>query len=263
MEEEKIIQNMEFIENKEFSINTPKLSSSKPIDLNVIEKEEGNSAESNLEDEESLRYDTIYKPVLVDSHNIKTKEQINQNFCRKSSTISTAVSLSENGFDTLTPKKSSINLNEANKSPSQMFFGRNRFYSSPISDYFEGTGDYLKGLYPQKNNYQKSHNYLRKEKVLRDHYSSFDFENLNMEEPKNLDKTSLKLSFDIDLTNPNPLNLPIIPKTSFTNLSYHYNLNQNSGKFDNFPIGCYGYYSVDCKSKNINNYNIILLINSA
>ena len=257
MKEEKIIQNIEFIEKKEFLVNSPKSSYPKPkIDLNVFEKEEGDSTEINLEEEESLRYDRIYKPVLLDSQNIKHKEQNNPIFNRKSSTISTAVSLSENGFDTLTPKKSSITLNEINESPSKSFFGRNRYYSSPISDYFEGIDDYIKGLYPQKNNYQKSHNYLLKEKVFKEDYSSFELINSKKEEKKNSDKISPKLSYDINFINQKPINPPINPKNSSTNFSYHYNLNQNCGKFDNIPICYYGYYSVECKSKNI---NIIIL----
>ena len=256
MKEKKTVQTMEFIEDNKFSLKPPKFNSSKPkIDLKSIEKEEGNSAENNLEDEESLRYDTTYKPVLFDSQNIRPKENNKQNFYRKSSTISTAVSLSENGFDPLTPKKRNISINETNETTSQIFFGRNRFYSSPISDYFEGTDDYLKGLYPQKNNYQKSHNYLQKEQFLREHYFSFDFVNTNIEESKISGKTSPKLSYDIN-TNTNLINSPINPKYISTYVSYHYNLNQNCGKFDNFPISCYGYYSVDCKSKNI---NIIIL----
>ena len=257
MKEKKTVQTIEFIENNELSLDSQKVYSSKlKKDLNDIEKEEGNSAESNLEDEESLRYDTTYKPVLVDFQNIKPKEQNNQNFCRKSSTISTAVSLSENGFDTLTPKKSNLSINEKSESPSQIFFGRNRFYSSPISEYFEGTDDYLKLLFPQKNNYKKSHNYLKKQLFLREHYSSFDLVNTNIEESNISDKTSPKLSFDINITNPNLINSPINTKNYSTNLSYHYNLNQNFGKFDNLPICYYGYYSVDCKSKYI---NIIIL----
>ena len=79
------------------------------------------------------------------------------------------------------------------------FFGRNRFYSPPISDYFEGTDDYLKGLFPQKNNYQKSNNYLQKELFLRDHYSSFDLVNTNIEESNISGKNSPKLSLDINI----------------------------------------------------------------
>lgn len=250
MKEEKTIQKLENIVKDEFSLNTQHVCSSKSkIDSKFIEKEEGNSAENNLEDEETLRYDTSYKPILVDSQIINFKEQNNQNFYRKSSTISTAVSLSENGFDNFTPKKSNITINETIESPFKMLFGRNRFYSSPISDYFEGTDDYFKELYPQKNNYQKSHNYLQKEKVLREHYSSFDLENSNIEESKNYYKVFPKLSFDINLKDSNPINSQINPKNSSLNLSYHYNLNKKCGKFDNFPTFFYGYYSVDCKSK--------------
>ena len=251
MEEEKAIQKEGNIENFEFSLNVQKIGSSKKkIILNDIEKGEGNSVESNLEVEESLRYDTTYKPVSLDSQNINPKEQNKQNFCRKSSTISTAASLSENRLDTYTPKKSSITMFEKIESPSQMFFGRNRLYSSPICDYYDGADEYFKELYPQEINYEKSHNYLPKEKVLKAHYSSFDLLNQNFEKPKNFDKTFPKLSFDMNYKSFNPA---VNRKNSSTNFSYHCNLNKKCRNFDNHSKYFYGYCSVDCKSKNINN----------
>ena len=116
--------------------------------------EEGNLPENNLEEEESLG-------------------QNNQNLIRKSSTISTT--LSENGLDIFNPKRCDIDSNDNIEYSSQIFFGRNRFYSTPISDYFEGIDNYLKGLNPEKNNYQKTNNYLKKEKFFsKKHFASVD-----------------------------------------------------------------------------------------
>lgn len=56
------------------------------LDLDLIQKSE----ENFLEEEESLKYDTTYKPVLVDY--------------KKTSTLSTAVSLTENGFEVFQKK---------------------------------------------------------------------------------------------------------------------------------------------------------------
>ena len=240
MEDEKKMENSELvIENKEL-LKTPETKTSElKIDLNLIGKEEEKIIENNLEEEESLRYDKNYKPLPTDFPNIKQKEQnTNGNFYRKSSTISTTVSVSENGFDALTPKKSDINLNinENNDSSSHIFFGRNRFYSTPIYDYYDGIEDYFKKLNPEKNDYQKSNNYLKKETFFRGRLGSFDLINSKKEENYIENKPYPKLSFDLNYTNPIPLQTTL-PQN---------NLNKNNGKFD-YPIYYFGYYSVDCK----------------
>ena len=60
-----------------------------------------------------------------------------------------------------------------------IFFSRDRFNSTPITNYFKGTDNYLKGLNPEKNNYKKSNNYLEKKKFLREHFPSFDLMRYN------------------------------------------------------------------------------------
>ena len=63
----------------------PQISNLK-IDLNIIKENEENIEKNDLDDEEeSLRYDSLYKPALTDY--------------KKSLNTSTTVSLNENGFD--------------------------------------------------------------------------------------------------------------------------------------------------------------------
>ena len=240
MEDETKMENSELeIEKKELLKNTETKTSELKLDLNLIGKEEEKIIENNLEEDESLRYDKNYKPLPTDCPNIKQKEQnTNVNFYRKSSNISTTVSVSENGFDALTPKKSNINLNinESNDSSSHIFFGRNRFYSTPICDYYDGIEEHFKKLNPEKNDYQKSNNYLKKETFFRGRLGSFDLINSKKEENYIENKPYPKLSFDLNYTNPIPLQTTL-PQN---------NLNKNSGKYD-YPIYYFGYYSVDCK----------------
>ena len=207
------------------------------LDLDLIQKSE----ENFLEEEESLKYDTTYKPVLVDY--------------KKTSTLSTAVSLTENGFEVFQKKP---NIKES--MDDYIFFSRDRFNSTPITNYFKGTDNYLKGLNPGKNNYQKSNNYLEKKKFLREHFPSFDLMRYNNED-KIDNKIPPKLSVDINLCNPIPIQPPLTPQAQTTTLSLQNNLNKNVGKF-NYPMYYYGYYSVDCKSNNLNINIKFLFINS-
>ena len=207
------------------------------LDLDLIQKRE----ENFLEEEESLKYDTTYKPVLVDY--------------KKTSTLSTAVSLTENGFEVFQKKP---NIKES--MDDYIFFSRDRFNSTPITNYFKGTDNYLKGLNPEKNNYQKSNNYLEKKKFLREHFPSFDLMRYNNED-KIDNKITPKLSVDINLCNPIPIQPPLTPQAQTTTLSLQNNLNKNVGKF-NYPMYYYGYYSVDCKSNNLNINIKFLFINS-
>lgn len=196
------------------------------LDLELIQKSE----ENFLEEEESLKYDTTYKPVLVDY--------------KKSSTLSTAVSQTENGFEVFQKKP---NIKES--MDDYIFYSRDRFNSTPISNYYEGTDNYFKGLNPEKNNYQKSNNYLEKKKYLREHFPSVDLMRYNNED-KIDNKIPQKLSVDINLGNPIPIQPPLTPQAQTTTLSLQNNLNKNVGKF-NYPMYYYGYYSVDCKSNNL------------
>lgn len=222
------ISNDEFSETKKSNLK---------LDLDLIQKSE----ENFLEEEESLKYDTTYKPVLVDY--------------KKTSTLSTAVSQNEIGFEVFQKKP-----NIKDTTDDYIFFGRDRFNSSPITSYYEGTDNYFKGLNPEKNNYQKSNNYLEKNKYLREHFPSVDLMRYNNEE-KIDNKVPQKKSLDINFSNPIPIQPPLTPQAQTTTLSLQNNLNKNAGKF-NYPMYYYGYYSVDCKSDNLIINIKFLLINS-
>jgi hypothetical protein len=146
------------------------------------------------------------------------------NTLRKSSTLSTTVSQSE-GVDNLSPQKS----NKEYSSSPNLNFGRERFVSMSISNYYDGIDNYFKGLYPEKNDYQKSNNYLEKKHFFREHYPSVDVNLLHKEREK-----EKQLLFDNISKNQ--------PTINGVNPQYA----QNFPKIE-FPIYYIGYCGIDCK----------------
>ena len=117
---------------------------------------EENYSSNYFEETDSLKYDSSYKAVLSDSKN---------KVLRKSSTLSTNVSQSENCLDNYSPKKSYTDCSSS--SLLNLNFTRERFSSTPISNYYDGIDNYFKGLYPEKNDYQNPSvdiDYMYKEK---------------------------------------------------------------------------------------------------
>ena len=207
-----------------------------------------------IDEDESLGYNKIYNPISAE----QTKSQEKNNFSkRKSSTISTTISQNENipEINNNIYNSAKIVGNSKNDS-SHIYFGRERLNSSPISNYFDGTDNYLKGLNPEKNDYQKSNNYLEKKTFLREHMPSVDFYQFKTMEVN--DELSMipipstpKLSVDITMNK----NITIQPVS--TPPSQKFFFNRNTGKYD-FPVYYFGYYNVD--SKYIIIFNILIII---
>ena len=197
-------------------------SSSKNSDiksnLTLIKKSEECSS-NYFEETESLKYNSSYKAALPDSQT---------NNYRKSSTLSTNVSQSDFQLD-ISPKKS---FNECSSS-SLINFSRERFSSTPLSNYYDGTDNYFKGLYPENNNYQKSNNYLEKKLFFREHYPSVDLDIIYKEREK------LNYSNDFSNNQSTMLNINNTPSS------------QNSKNFSNTPLYCVTYPGIDRKLQNI------------
>ena len=195
-------------------------SSSKNSDiksnLTLIKKSEECSS-NYFEETESLKYNSSYKAALPDHQN---------NNYRKSSTLSTNVSQSDFQLD-ISPKKS---FNECSSS-SLINFSRERFSSTPISNYYDGIDNYYKGLYPENNYYQKSNNYLEKKLFFREHYPSVDLDIIYKEREK--------LNYSNDFSNNQSTILNNTPPS------------QNSKNFTNTPLFCVTYPGIDRKLQNI------------
>ena len=192
---------------------------------------------------------------------------IKSNSKRKASTLSTAISQTDTFSDSNsflpTPNIKSQNSQNSDRKASytqsrHVFFGRDRLYSTPITTYFEGMDFYLRGLQPEKNDYQKSNNYIEKEIFFNKDfkYKSFDLsenkklysnqilKNVNLEENFKNSSNSNSTSFPLENNSQNQTKInnyqnafiPIMPK--YNNCMY--------GKFD-MPMYYFGYYNVDCK----------------
>ena len=190
--------------------------SGKKFTLKKIKEPEETSPSNYFEETESLKYDSSYKVVPLENKNKNYK-------LRKSSTLSTNVSQSETGADNLSPQKN----NKESSSSSLLNFGRERFVSMSISNYYDGIDNYFKGLYPEKNDYQKSNNYLEKKSFFREHYPSVDINLMHKEKEK-----EKQLLFDN------------IPKNQTTINGVQ--CTQNYPKID-FNFYYFGYCSIDCK----------------
>lgn len=272
------------------------------IDLNVIEESEENFTERKrvlLEEEESLGYNSSYKPFVGENNSKEkdnmtlNKEKEKENFPRvefkRKSTMSTSLSLSEgfNEMNGFSPSKSVVsqsscsncsnaNLNipeyKKSNSNSHIFFGRERFNSTPLTIYFEGTDSYLREQYPEKNDYQKTNNYIKKGEFFKDYFPAKEiFKSYNSEvndDQKLSVESTPKLSVDFcynmtepssrgvdsphstiesqTLTNSVECNSTCKTEASSSNNLPKFNNNSLYGKFD-FPMYCLGYYSFDCK----------------
>jgi hypothetical protein len=207
--------------NQQSLENEKEGDSSLNLNLDIIKKSE----ENYCEETKSLKYDSSYQAMLSDTKS--------NNILRKSSTISTNVSQNENGLENISLKNS---FNDENKSSTLPNFNRERFYSTPISNYYDGTDNYFRELFPNKNDYQKSNNYLEKKIFFREHYPSVDMEIMYKEREK--------INNSIENINNQTTTMP-------KNVSNAQPLN-NYGKAE-FPIYCLSYPGIDRKSQNILN----------
>ena len=231
-------------------------------------KEKNLYSNYSIDDEEYLRYDKPYKPLLMEK----------SDFCqRKSSMISTTISSSEHTFEnnstinntyaynnSIEIDKITINSNTC----LQSYLGRVRFNSNPIYVYYESTSDYFKSLTIKgKNDYRKSSNYIDKKIFFNPHCNSFDYIKINSKDNKDicLDRNETKKSYE------NKNLTKFDTNTRSQNFQF---INNYSSKYQNDflfepQMNKNGFFNINCKSKNIikiykyNNifiYNILLYI---
>ena len=205
--------------------NSSQRDSKVELTLKNQKEPEENSSSNYFEETDSLKYDSSYRAVLSDSKN---------KVLRKSSTLSTNVSQSENCLDNYSPKKSYTDCSSS--SLLNLNFTRERFSSTPISNYYDGIDNYFKGLYPEKNDYQKSNNYLEKRVFFRDHFPSVDIDYMYKEKNAKFfsEENSEKNPIQKNLNNPQSPEIP--------------------GK-NEYPVFFLGYCGFDCKLLIIINLN--------
>ena len=255
-------------EEEEKNENIKKPNISLTLDLNVIEESEENSKnkeEEHLSEEESLGYNSNYKlfqnnAINKDNNNLKEKTSK-----RKASTLSTAISQTDTFSETnsFLPPYNLKNQNYERKAsytqPSLVFFGLERLNSTPITNYYEGYENYIRGLHPDKNEYQKSNNYIEKEIFFKRKNFSFynKFKSFDLAEQKKF--TSNQILKNIEENFKNIPNNKLASSLPFENTQNNINNNQNNlttltpkfnnciyGKFD-MPMYYFGYYNIDSK----------------
>ena len=243
------------------------------LNLKVIKESEENcknNEEEQLSEDESLGYKSNYKG-LKNNTTGKQENMKGKLFKRKSSTLSTTISHADTFTETssfLPPNNTKIQNIERKTTYTQsnyVFFGRERLNSTPITTYFEGLELYLRGLQPENNEYQKTNNYIEKEKYFKERnipskenkYKSFDM----AEQTKfNSNKILKNMEENICKTISDKVTTPSINKEN--NKTNIINNNQNNfiqinsinskfsnciyGKFD-MPMYYFGYYNIDCK----------------
>ena len=220
------------------------------LNLKVIEESEEND---NNNEEECLGYSSNYN--LSNKSNINIPKEIKP-ITRRLSNVST--SFSEN-FQELPGFSPINNFNKSDILQSFIFFGKERLNSTPVNNYFNGTDNYFRELQPEKNEYQKTKNYIEKEKYfqkyfpssIQNRFQSFDIsEGLPIQHPiapkapmdflYNYQDNLSSSKIEDNMTLQNKQNLfNLTPKLTKININM-------GGKFD-IPMCCFGYFTVDRK----------------
>ena len=242
------------------------------LGLKVIQESEENcknkeEEEEHLSEEESLGYNSNYK-VFKNNTGNKESQNSKEKSKRKASTLSTTISQADTFSETnsfLPPNNLKSQNNDRKASytqPPHIFFGRERLNSTPITTYFEGLEFYLRELQPEKNEYQKSNNYIEKEIFFKERnnsfkdnkYKSFDMAEQkqfnsnhilkNLEEKYNKASADKKVSSSINIENYNQ-NTINNNQNNFAQINPKFNT-CIYGKFD-MPMYYFGYYNFDCK----------------
>lgn len=256
-------QNYPLISEETISLSYKQVQSSKhqpnlKLNLKIIDESEENNITT---EEESLSYVSNYIGEK------KTDLKNFEHFTRKCSNVSTnfSESLPEvNGFSPLR------NLNKNENASSYIYFGRDKNNKTPMSDYFNTIEEYFKEKNPEKNEYQNSSNYIKKDIYFRRYFQSskqiknlrsFDIAEENKKNVNNIQKASSSNNStnilcdlrnyldDIDDKNKKTVsskqnNIPVNPK--MTKINPMNNMNIFKGKFE-MPVYYCGYFPVNCK----------------
>ena len=240
------------------------------LDLKVIEESEENAKnkeEDHLSEEESLGYNSNYKFCQNNATNKENNNLKEKSSKRKASTLSTTISQTDTFSEAnlFLPPNNLKNQNNERKTsytqPSLVFFGRENLNSNPIINYYEGLDHYIKGLHPDKNEYQKSNNYIEKEIFFKQKNFSFKdikFKSFDLSEQKKFNSNqilnNIKENFNNTPNNKLASSLPVENniqtninnnKNNITTLTPKFN-NCLYGKFD-MPMYYFGYYNIDSK----------------
>ena len=233
------------------------------LNLKVIEESEENSINT---EEELLGCNSSY----TIEKKTDLKKENTRSFTRKFSNVSTNFSDNLQNLPEITGFSPMVNLSKNENDTSHIFFGREIKNKTPMTDYFNGTETYFIEKNPEKNEYKKSNNYIKKDIYLRRYFESSkqinSFRNLDLSDDNknncnNTKKTATpKHSIDIlcslrnyldDVDDKNKKSTSskendISFKPKIQKINPIKTMNTVKGKFD-IPVYYYGYFPVDCK----------------
>jgi hypothetical protein len=285
-----VVTEFEPLKEKNNSSENIKIELKNTEEIKSLKNDEENN--QNNENDDSLSYTTMYRS-SQSSFNKNSKELEFSIKRRLSSTISTSQSdINYQEFNGFSSERNYISQKSINRiQPINLFANE---INSLILNYYKETEDCLKNLYLNKNDYQKTKNYIEKKIYYKDYDDDNDFlrsktidfseeyENKNIiiennntnttnnsfislnkevannSEEKPLNDLNKKINKNNEEKN-NNINITNINNNCFINQIYinpnnNYN-NLSQNKYDNISLYCLGYYSVDCKSKTkINSY---------
>ena len=243
-----------------------------------------NDDENNLNNdyEDSSSYSTLYRS-SQNSFN-KNSKDIELSLKRKlSSTISNQSDIYSHELNAI-PKKQYFSQKAIKRIKPINLFGNDS--NNLLTDYYKGTNDYFKNLYLNKNEYQKSKNFIKKEIFYQDYddyNNDFSLDNQNNEINDGNTNNNSFISYKNNILNNkeekkiNEYNNNNINNNNDgqknniynTNNNFYFNkiyinpnITFNNINRNNYDLSmCYlGYYSVDCKSFiKINLYYFLLL----
>ena len=215
-------------------VENEKYSSNQNIPRNItLKKIEEEDKYSNNEEDEKLGYNSNYKIKQKNKSNTDIQKIEDTSLKIKKSKISTDISKNEINSDTTPRKATYTQYSNSN-------FIRQRLNSTPITNYFEGMEYYLKDKEPEKNDYQKTGNFIEKEKFFKLNY-----------EAMNIKYKSFDLSEQGKFgTNQNNQNCKIIDDNNDINTDINYIINNPQGKINQINIGN------KVQNNTINNINI-------
>ena len=240
--------------------------------LNVIEEDDENiknKEDEHLSEEESLGYNSNYKLFQNNSMNKEHQNVKEKTTKRKLSTLSTTISQTDicsetNSFLPPNNLKCQNDRKTSYTQSSHIYFGRERLNSTPVTCYYEGLDFYLRGLQPEKNDYQKTNNYIEKEIFFKEKnipYKDCKYKSFDLAENKKFNSNQILKNIEENYKNQNDNKMPlsISKDNSQNNTNNSQNLfmsmtpkftNTIHGKFD-MPMYYFGYYNFDSKFINI------------
>lgn len=252
------------------------------INLNPVEEDDkysnADEQQEHSSEDENLGYNSNY---TLDKKNMVNKDIQNfEEISLKSITRdSTSISQSEINLEQIS-SSTPLNLKRENNDRKASFtpftiinYSRERINSTPITNYFQGMDYYLRGKEPERSDYTKTGNFIKKEEFFQDRdltFKAMKYKSFDMSDPfRFCSNKTLKRNDDTNKLNANN-NINNFPQNKITQINIEnkiqnstinniniinnqpmimqmpQNFENGTGKFD-MPMYYVRYCDFDCK----------------